>query len=225
MDNLIGQEEAWRLLLEDRHNKISKQGVKVYNPNELQSPELNLSVILKVPEESNEEIYKQLTKAIPLQYHQHLLLQNPEWYHLTIQWVPDKEIPPEKRPQLISDVKDSLQNTSRIKGVVRFPCLADGGFLAGFFSDNDGEVATLKRKISSIWGKHGIKLYLPEIYDEVAYISQSRFIKPVDQIEIIELLKVTQQEVEITLKAALIVLNDKIMTPERTKIIETVYFN
>lgn len=224
MNELIGQDDAWKLLVEKWHDAINKNGVRVYNPHELQSPDLNFGVILRVPEGTNHDIRRRLLETIPLQYHQHVLFQNAEWYHITIQWAPEKEVVGNTQSRMIEEIRKIIESTERIRGVIRFPYLADGGFLAGFFSQTDGEMALLKRRVSSVWDSCNVKKYLPNIYDETAYMSQSRILAPIDKNEILALKELPIQEVEVVFEEALVVLNDKIMTPEKVKILEKVKF-
>lgn len=224
MQELIGQEAAWKLLLEDRYDKINKSGIRIYVPDELQSPDLNFGVILKVPDGANREIYRRLLESIPREYHANLLFQNPEWYHLTIQWAPEKEVAQEQRQNILNQVREIVEQTEQIRGKIRFPYLVDGGFMAAFFSETEGAVAHLKRRVQKVWHDQGIKLYLPEIYDEVAYISQSRVINQIDVSEIPKMKELPTQDVDIVFEKALIVLNDRIMTPERVQVLDSIQF-
>jgi hypothetical protein len=219
MNEIIGQEKAWEWLMKDRKEKIRQNNVRTYAPDELQSSDLNFGVILRIPEGINGELHRRLLDSIPSQYHAKTLFQDPLWYHMTIQWAPEKEVGESVRLNIFEKIKKIVETTNKITGQIRFPYFADGGFMAGFFSENDGEVASLKRQVQKVWNDNGIKLYLPEIYDETAYISLSRFLEKFDESEIPKMENLSLQSIDVTFDTAVIVLNDKIMSPDRTKVL------
>ncbi len=217
---LIGQHKAWDELDTRLWKEIQEKGARVYKPDELQHTDLNSSLVIKIPDRVNLEIFQKLQDSIPSNIKPKIQFQPWEWYHLTIQWSPEKEIEEAKKTQLYTNLRRLIAKYPSIRGSFQFPFLGNGGPWGVFFSEEDGLIARLKERSTEVWKALEIKPFVPPIYYETNYISLSRFIQAptVEELQTLKQLPLIKVE-NIILDRLLLIRNDKVMTPDRIEIL------
>lgn len=210
--------DSWKTLLEEHWRHIKTGNVDLLSLRDISSKKRTLGLIFKVPEGTSKTIYGYLEKTIPEHLKKQIAIQPWEGYHFTIQWSPEKPLRSKDVSQIGKDLQILLAEFSPIKGNLLFPFFGKAGLLGIFKTEADKEFPHLRQAVNKLWKSFGLPLGVPPKYSDLAYLSLTRYKKsftPKDK-QFLKNLSVNKTP-RIAFSEALLVLNDKFMTPENTE--------
>jgi len=213
---------SWDKLLKDHWKQMESDNVVEFDTYKPLQKIRTLSLVFKVPSEASQKIRNSLDEIVPDSLKERVLFQPWRSYHFTVQWSPSGEIKDKNLEQITKELESLFSKFPPIKGEIVFPFFGVVGLLGFLRTKKNREFPEIRDKINKSWSSFGLSLgakkYL-EKYPGLAYLSLSRYTGVFNHEEK-HLLKnlPTDRPQGVCFKEALLVLNDKFMTPKDTEI-------
>ena len=164
-----------------------------------------------------------LVENIPQNLRSKLLFQPAEGFHFTIQWSPEEYLTKIDIETLLSELKNILNNFSPINGNLFAPFFGRAGLFGMLKTETDLEIPKIRSKVHQLWKKFGLPPGLNLKDYDLAYISLVRYLGKFNQDEIKQFKDISLKKISnVILSEARVVLNDKIMNTNKTKILEKI---
>lgn len=214
---------SWDALLKEHWEQIKTSNVVRPDSYKPSQNTRTLGLLFKIPPESSQKIKDRLDKTIPNPLKKKILLQPWQGYHLTVQWSPERETTKIKMGQFTKTLESYFSKISPIRAKIVFPFFGVVGLLGLLKTEKNREFLEIRKRANEVWKSFGLTLgaqgYL-EKYPDLAYLSLSRYIDIFNSREknLLKNLQVSQVK-NVYFDEALLVLNDKFMTPEKTEIL------
>lgn len=212
----------WRKLLDDHWSQIKPGNVVEFDTYKPAQKTRSLSLVFKISSETSQKIRNSLDEIVPDSLKKRILFQPWQGYHLTVQWAPGEEIKNKSLNQFVKELERIFLKVPPIEGEIFFPFFGAVGLIGFLKTKTDREFLEIRDKVNKIWASFGLSLGAKkhlEKYPGLAYLSLSRYTGGFSLKEK-HLLKnlPTNRPQSVCFKEALLVLNDKFMTPENTEI-------
>ncbi|HUW24492.1 MAG TPA: hypothetical protein VMW04_02580 [Patescibacteria group bacterium] len=210
--------KSWQKLLGEHWKIIEEGNVEVFK--EESNFKRALSLVFRLSPDLSQKIREDLNRVVPENLKGKIIFQPSEGYHLTLFWSPKDNLEGLDVPQFSQTLNQLFSKTPSITGTISFPHFGRGGMLSIFTTEMEEEIRSLRRKLEEIFLSFGVAPGFREEYYDLIWGSLTRhsaeFTKGEKQI----LKNLTVIEVpSVTFNKADLVLNDKFLTPENTKIL------
>lgn len=204
-----------------KHRHLIKTGnFTIYNSEK--NKKRTLGIVLKVPARTSKQIKNALLKNIPLEVRSKILFQPPEGYHFTLQWTPERYLRSMDVNIFTQKLRDLLQHYYPMEGNLYLPYFGSTGLYGIFKTKPDNGVLQMRQDIHKLWGQFRLPTGSNSQNYDLMYISVARYIERFSPGEVEKLGKLYAYEIpNIILNEVSVVVNDKFMTSENTKIIDS----
>lgn len=207
-------------VLDEHWDHIQNYNVDTFDPKLANSGIRTVSLVFKISDGASKKIAEALEK-IPDDLKKEMVFQPYQGYHLTIQWFPEEHLSLVNE-RFFKDLLEVFAGFKIINGSLVFPLLGRAGLLGTIKTETDLEMSHIRSEVNGVWKKYNLPFGLDPKYEGLSYMSLSRFVAELTQEEKFFLKEYPQQEIPgIALSQARLVLNDKFMTPENTKVLQT----
>jgi hypothetical protein len=210
--------KSWQKLLGEHWKIIEEGNVEVFK--EESNSKRTLSLVFRLSSDLSQKIREDLDRVIPESLKGKIIFQPSEGYHLTLFWSPKDNLEGLNLPQFTQTLSQLFSKTPAITGTISFPYFGKGGMLSIFTTEREEEILSLRKRLQEIFLSFGVNPGFREAYYDLIWGSLTRYSAEFTQEEKQILKNLTVIEVpSVTFNEAVLVLNDKFLTPENTEIL------